>query len=163
MGKAPSVDGTGNSVYGNKYDSGDYKDFTQDEKTKLAGIEAGANNYTHPTTHPASMITDLPTSLPADGGDADTVGGFTVGVNVPSGAKFTDTVYTHPASHPPSIITQDASNRFVTDTEKANWNGRAVFKNGSSTFPVGTTHTITDAFITTNTLITISPTAEKAR
>ena len=24
----------------------------------------------------------------------------------------------HPTSHPPSIITQDASNRFVTDTEK---------------------------------------------
>lgn len=46
--------------------------------------------YTHPVTHPASMITGLatvatsgsysdltgkPTSLPADGGDADTVGG----------------------------------------------------------------------------------------
>lgn len=31
--------------------------------------------YTHPSTHPASMITGLPTSLPADGGDADTVDG----------------------------------------------------------------------------------------
>lgn len=28
--------------------------------------------YTHPSTHPASMITGLPTSLPASGGDADT-------------------------------------------------------------------------------------------
>ena len=32
--------------------------------------------------------------------------------------------YTHPANHPPSIITQDASNRFVTDTEKATWNAK---------------------------------------
>ena len=30
----------------------------------------------------------------------------------------------HPANHPPSIITQDASNRFVTDAEKAAWNGK---------------------------------------
>lgn len=32
--------------------------------------------------------------------------------------------YTHPVNHPPSIITQDASNRFVTDTEKTNWNSK---------------------------------------
>ena len=47
--------------------------------------------YTHPANHPASMITGLPNSLPADGGNADTVGGFTVGVNVPANAEFTDT------------------------------------------------------------------------
>ncbi len=29
-----------------------------DEKTKLAGIESGANNYTHPSTHAATMITE---------------------------------------------------------------------------------------------------------
>ena len=81
--------------------------------------------YSHPATHPASMITGLPTSLPADGGDADTVNGKTVAVSVPAGAKFTDTVYEHPTNHPPSIITQDASNRFVTDSEKTNWNGKA--------------------------------------
>ena len=49
MGKAvTNGGGTGNSVYGNKYDSGDYKDFTQDEKTKLAGIADNANNYSLP-------------------------------------------------------------------------------------------------------------------
>lgn len=32
--------------------------------------------------------------------------------------------YAHPANHPPSIITQDASNRFVTDTEKSTWNAK---------------------------------------
>ncbi|MFS0727045.1 hypothetical protein [Paenibacillus sp. 1P07SE] len=33
--------------------------------------------------------------------------------------------YVHPANHPASIITQDASSRFVTDTEKAAWNAKA--------------------------------------
>lgn len=50
--------------------------------------------YSHPSSHPASMITGLPTKLPADGGNSATVGGFTVGVNVPANAKFTDTVHT---------------------------------------------------------------------
>lgn len=33
--------------------------------------------------------------------------------------------YTHPVTHPPSIIAQDANNRFVTDTEKLDWNAKA--------------------------------------
>lgn len=43
--------------------------------------------------HLKSDITDFPTSMPANGGNAATVGGHTVGVNVPSNAKFTDTTY----------------------------------------------------------------------
>ena len=35
----------------------------------------------------------IPTSLPANGGDADTINGFTVGTNVPADAVFTDTTY----------------------------------------------------------------------
>lgn len=34
------------------------EDFTTAEKTKLTGVAPGANNYTHPATHPASMITE---------------------------------------------------------------------------------------------------------
>ena len=48
-----------------------------------------------------------------------------VKTDVPVGAKFTDTVYTHPDNHPASVITQDASNRFVTDTEKSTWNSKS--------------------------------------
>lgn len=33
--------------------------------------------------------------------------------------------YQHPASHPASMITQDASHRFVTDSEKTGWNEKA--------------------------------------
>jgi len=34
------------------------EDYTTAEKQKLAGIEEGANKYTHPDTHPASMIVE---------------------------------------------------------------------------------------------------------
>lgn len=50
---------------------------TPELKKKLDGIAAGANNYVHPSTHPATMIT------------------------------------------------QDATHRFVSDTEKNTWNGKA--------------------------------------
>lgn len=33
--------------------------------------------------------------------------------------------YVHPSSHPASMITQDATHRFVSDTEKNTWNGKA--------------------------------------
>ena len=36
------------------------------------------------------------------------------------------TKYSHPANHAPSIITQDSSNRFVTDAEKAAWNAKGA-------------------------------------
>lgn len=32
-------------------------DYTTEEKSKLAGVEDGANNYTHPANHPPSIIT----------------------------------------------------------------------------------------------------------
>ena len=32
-------------------------DYTTSDKTKLDGIATGANNYIHPSTHPASIIT----------------------------------------------------------------------------------------------------------
>lgn len=37
--------------------------------------------------------TDIPTTLPADGGNADTVNNHTVKSDVPENAKFTDTIY----------------------------------------------------------------------
>lgn len=43
-----------------------------------------------------------------------------------SGVAANANNYAHPANHPPSIITQDASNRFVTDAEKAAWNAKAA-------------------------------------
>ena len=67
--------------------------FTTANKPTLSELGAAATSH----THTKSQISDFPSSLPANGGNAATVGGFTVGVNVPANAKFTDTVYTHPA------------------------------------------------------------------
>ncbi|RJE84267.1 hypothetical protein D3P07_23135 [Paenibacillus sp. 1011MAR3C5] len=46
-GKVDKVTGKGLST----------EDYTPAEKSKLTGIAAGANNYVHPASHPASMIT----------------------------------------------------------------------------------------------------------
>lgn len=76
-------------------------DYTNEEKSKLAGIQPGALNNPHPATHPYTMITGLstvghtgsytdllniPTAFNADRGNCDTVGGirFTVGTVSPS-------------------------------------------------------------------------------
>ena len=36
-----------------------------------------------------------------------------------------NTSYSHPATHAATMITTDANNRFVSDTEKSNWNNKA--------------------------------------
>lgn len=74
--------------------------------------------YTHPATHSIAEVSGLQTALDGKVDDGQVL------TNVPAGAVFTDTVYTHPATHPASIITQNASNRFVTDTEKSTWNSK---------------------------------------
>lgn len=59
------------------------------------------------------------TTIVAKAKDSDTVSGFTVGVNVPASAKFTDTVYQHPNAHPATMITEDSNHKFVTSKEKS--------------------------------------------
>lgn len=59
-----------------------------------ANAEANVQaDWTVTDTGSDSYIKNKPKSMPADGGNADTVGGHTVAVNVPSNAKFTDTTY----------------------------------------------------------------------
>lgn len=123
--------------------------YTTAEQTKLSGISTGANNYTLPVAstviggvksgtditvdasgnvsvnddshnHVIANVDGLQTALDGKVDDNQVL------TNVPLNAKFTDTVYVHPTNHAPSIITQDSSNRFVTDTEKATWNGKAT-------------------------------------
>ena len=73
--------------------------FTDAQFTKLAGVEASANNYTHPSNHAISVVTGLQAALDAKVDDSQVL------TNVPSGALFTDTVYTHPANHAISVVT----------------------------------------------------------
>ncbi|MBC2722040.1 hypothetical protein [Desulfosporosinus sp.] len=84
------------------------------DKSKLNGIAANANNYSHPSTHSADIIVDGTTNKAFTATEKTKLAGIATGANA----------YTHPANHPPSIITQDASNRFVTDTEKNTWNAK---------------------------------------
>lgn len=71
-------------------------DYTNKEKTKLAGIQEGALNNPHPVTHPYTMITGLkqvswtanynhleniPKTFIAGGGNSDTVGGIRLTIN----------------------------------------------------------------------------------
>lgn len=59
-----------------------------------ANAEANVQaDWNEASTASDAFIKNKPIKLPADGGDADTVKGFTVGANVPAGAKFTDTTY----------------------------------------------------------------------
>ena len=53
---------------------------------------------------------DIPSALPANGGNAATVNGHTVNSDVPSNAKFTDTVYTHPTTSGNKHIPAGGSN-----------------------------------------------------
>lgn len=52
-----------------------------------------ANKFAAKITSIFAKKTDIPETLPANGGNADTVNGHTVNANVPSDAKFTDTKY----------------------------------------------------------------------
>lgn len=60
-------------------------------------LERFANGFAEKVAELFAKKTDIPNSLPANGGDASTVNGHSVNEDVPSGAKFTDTKYTHPA------------------------------------------------------------------
>lgn len=66
-------------------------------------------------------LTDIPTSLPANGGNADTVNNHTVKSDVPENAKFTDTKVTSVDNHyePIGNITTSASGGTLTDISKS--------------------------------------------
>lgn len=70
------------------------KDYVDTELAKKANSSSLATVATSGSYNDLSNKPTIPTTLPANGGNADTVGGFTVGVNVPANAKFTDTTYT---------------------------------------------------------------------
>jgi len=74
-----------------------------------------ALGYTPPTTNTTyAVVTDKDNGLMSA---ADKVKLDGVAANANN--------YTHPSSHAATMITQDASHRFVTDTEKSTWNNKA--------------------------------------
>lgn len=84
------------------------------DKTKLDGVEQGANNYTHPTTHPPSIISQDTNNRFMTDAERSKLQDVEVGANK----------YTHPSTHSATMITEDAAHRFVTDAEKENWKSK---------------------------------------
>ena len=124
---------------------------SKEDKSKLDSIEKSANNYVHPKSHPATMITQDQAhkfataeqlkkvdAIPENPKYTDTTYGLADSVNdglmaaadkvklnsIEEGAKN----YVHPKTHAAIIITQDETHRFVSDTQIANWNAKADTK-----------------------------------
>ena len=72
----------------------DRKIMTAAEREKLSNISENANSYTHPSSHPATMITGL--------SNVAISGSYNDLTDLPTG-------YTHPSSHPATMITGLAS------------------------------------------------------
>ena len=115
------------------------KHFTKTEREKLSNISEGADvnvqsDWNEADTTSDAFIKNKPTSLPANGGNADTVNRHTVEVDVPSNAKFTDTVYDDTElSNRVKNIEDDYidsaklelhanDETHIIDTERSNWN-----------------------------------------
>ena len=87
---------------------------TDAERTKLNGIEVGANKYVHPSNHSADMISDSATKVMMTAAERTKLNGIETGANK----------YVHP---------DNSSTRHVTDAEKAKWNGMASVQMNTST------------------------------
>ena len=143
-------------------------DYTNAEKTKLAGIETNANNYTHPSSHPASIITEtsekrfvsdteketwnakvtttaLNTALNKK---VDKVSGKGLSANdytneektKLAGIEANANAYTHPSSHPASFITESTDKQFVTAAQKTTWTNKL-----DSIYPSSANKTVANA------------------
>lgn len=100
------------TTVGNKVDKVSGKqlstnDYTAADKTKLAGIATGANNYTHPTGDGNQHVPATGTSNNGKVLKAGTTAGSISWGNVNG-----------------SEVVEDATHRFATDTEKVTWNAK---------------------------------------
>ena len=123
------------------------------DKGKLDGIQSGAtfnstdaqlrDRSTHTGTQAISTVDGLQIALDgkAESGHTHVVATTAVAGLMSNtdktkldGIAAGANAYVHPANHPASIIVQDASNRFVTDAEKAAWSA----KQPAGTYATGT-------------------------
>ena len=130
-------------------------DYTNAEKTKLAGIEANANNYSHPSSHPASIITETSekrfvtdTEKTTWNNKVDKISGkglstndyTTEEKNKLQGIAVNANNYMHPDKHPASIITESTTQQFVTAAQKTEWSNKL-----NSAYPSSANQTVANA------------------
>ena len=155
LGNDPNFAATVTKQLGQKVDKVTGKglsteDYTTAEKQKLAGIAAGANNYVHPSSHPATMIAEdashrfvTDTEKSAWSGKADKTAASASAAGLMSAAdkQKLDGVaagankYVHPDSHPATMIAQDETHRFITDAERKAWNEKPGGNTATTTAP----------------------------
>lgn len=102
----------------------------------------------------------IPTSLPANGGNAATVNNYTVNANVPSGAKFTDTTYSAATSSVQGLMSAADKRKLDGIAEGANAYGVV---NATATLSTSgwssKSQTVTVSGVTASNTVIISPDA----
>ena len=122
------------------------------DKIKLDGIEEGANNYVHPSTHSARIIDETDDLQFVSATDKEYWNAkannilatqYVDGIMSKEDKLKIDSVeqganrYVHPATHNPDMIEQTADKQFVSGNDKLVWNakfGRGDFVRGSAVF-----------------------------
>ena len=99
-----------------------FNEFTPEEKAKLTSLDS--NILT-------KFTLDSSNNLLYNGNIINSITPSLINGNILINGIET-IIYTHPTNHLPSIITQDTNNRFVTDTEKSNWDNNITNLNTHS-------------------------------
>ena len=94
-----------------------------DDSLSATSTNAIQNKAVTNALNAKANLTDIPSSLPASGGDASTVNGHTVNADVPANAKFTDTNTTYSAGTGISISGTTISNSGVRSVASGSANG----------------------------------------
>ncbi|NMB42558.1 MAG: hypothetical protein GX995_00330, partial [Clostridiales bacterium] len=89
----------------------------KEDKAKLNGIESGANKYTHPSTHPASMIVESTTKRFASDSEKSTWNAK----ETPAGAQIKATTALNDAKTYTDTHDADAV-KHITAVERTKWN-----------------------------------------
>ncbi len=104
---------------------------TAADKSKLNGIAANANNYTHPSSHSLDMITETTAKKIMTADERTKLAGIAANANN----------YSHPSSHPASMITETDNIKMMTAAERTKLAGIAE-KANNYTHPAYTAHTV---------------------
>ena len=104
---------------------------SREDKIKLDGIEAEANNYTHPNNEYTRHVTDAQIALWSSKADKNLVTMSSDGLMSREDYKKLFEIdkqannYVHPDTHPASMIEESELRQFVTLVEKSFWNSKA--------------------------------------
>lgn len=107
--------------------------------------------------------TEIPTELPANGGNSSTVNGHTVNSDVPANAKFTDTVYDDTeVKEDIDTLKKDTTINLLNPTlQTTTQNGVTCTNNGDGTYTLNGTASDNTVFVLKNTANIIKENANK--